>query len=190
MQFELVSRQEATARSDTGKRTQIIQEYVEHVQLLGPDQAGRITLSPGDTMATVRRRLGAAIKATGKNVQIKRVGADIYFCEEARGTPTQECHNLRPLHLIRKTTRLGGHGSWIQGWLLKPTARRPRLAARANRRGCAGSDWNRCGRDEDQNTLAALVKGARSEFLDSGKLLHKIFFGAHAGGIVIRKTVN
>ena len=33
-------------------------------------------------MATVRRRLGAAIKATGKNVQIKRVGADIYFWEE------------------------------------------------------------------------------------------------------------
>ena len=81
-EFELVSRQEATARSDTGKRSQIIQEYVEHVQLLGPDQAGRITLSPGDTMATVRRRLGAAIKATGKNVQIKRVGADIYFWEE------------------------------------------------------------------------------------------------------------
>ena len=81
-EFELVSRQEAMARSDTGKRSQIIREYVEHVQRLGPDQAGRITLSPGDTMATVRRRLGAAIKATGKNVQIKRVGADIYFWEE------------------------------------------------------------------------------------------------------------
>ena len=81
-EFELVSRQEAMARSDTGKRSQIIREYVEHVQLLGPDQAGRITLSPGETMATVRRRLGAAIKATGKNVRIRRAGADIYFWEE------------------------------------------------------------------------------------------------------------
>ena len=62
--------------------SQVIREYVEHVQRLGPDQAGRVTLSPGDTMATVRRRLGAAIKATGKNVQIKRVGTDIYFWEE------------------------------------------------------------------------------------------------------------
>ena len=50
--------------------------------LMFPDQAGRITLSPGETMATVRRRLGSAKKATGKNVQIRRVGGDIYFWEE------------------------------------------------------------------------------------------------------------
>ena len=81
-EFELVSRQEAMARSDTGKRSQVIREYVEHVECLGPDQAGRVTLSPGETMATVRRRLGAAIKATGKNVRIRRVGGDIYFWEE------------------------------------------------------------------------------------------------------------
>ena len=56
------------ARSDTGKRSQVLREYVEHVENLGPDQAGRITLSLGETVATVRRRLGAAIKATGKNV--------------------------------------------------------------------------------------------------------------------------
>lgn len=82
-EFELVSRQEAMARSDTGKRSQVIREYVEHVERLGPDQAGRVTLSPGETMATVRRRLGAAIKATGKNVRIRRVGTDIYFWEES-----------------------------------------------------------------------------------------------------------
>ena len=64
-EFELVSRQEATTRSDTGKRSQIIQEYVEHVQRLGPDQAGRITLSPGDTMATVRRAFGGSHKGDG-----------------------------------------------------------------------------------------------------------------------------
>ena len=81
-EFEVISRQEAKARSDTGKRSQILREYVEHVESLGTDQAGRITLSPGETVATVRRRLGAAIKATGKNVQIKRVGAEIYFWEE------------------------------------------------------------------------------------------------------------
>ena len=81
-EFEVISRQEAMARSDTGKRSQIIREYVEYVESLGPDQAGRITLSPGETVATVHRRLGAAIKATGKNVQIKRGGMDIYFWEE------------------------------------------------------------------------------------------------------------
>ena len=81
-EFEVVTREEATARSDTGKRSQILREYVEHVESLVPDQAGRITLSPGETIPTVRRRLGAAIKATGKNLRIKRVGAEIYFWEE------------------------------------------------------------------------------------------------------------
>ena len=38
--FEIISRQEAMARSDTGKRSQIIREYVEYVQSLGPDQGG------------------------------------------------------------------------------------------------------------------------------------------------------
>ena len=81
-EFEVVSREEAMARSDNGKRSQIVREYVEHVESLGPDQAGRITLSPGETVATVRQRLGAAIKATGKNLQIKRVGAEISFWEK------------------------------------------------------------------------------------------------------------
>ena len=81
-EFEVISRQEAMARSDTGKRSQTIREYVEYVDSLGPDQAGRITLLPGETVPTVRRRLGAAIKATGRSIQIKRVGADIYFWED------------------------------------------------------------------------------------------------------------
>lgn len=50
-----------------------------------------------------------------------------------------------------------------------------RLAGRADRRG-AGNDRGRCGRDGDENTPAALVKGARCEFLDSGKLGMYIYF--------------
>ena len=45
-EFEVISRQEAMARSDTGKLSQVLREYVEHVESLGPDQAGRITSSP------------------------------------------------------------------------------------------------------------------------------------------------
>ena len=40
----------------------------------------------------------------------------------------------------------------------------------AGRCGCAGSDWDRCDRAEDEGALIALIKGARSKFLDSGKL--------------------
>ena len=105
-EFEVISRQEAMARSDTGKRSQTIREYVEYVDSLGPDQAGRITLLPGETVPTVRRRLGAAIKATGRSIQIKRVGADIYFWKTlSRGeggaparTPPPKSYATRQAH--------------------------------------------------------------------------------------------
>ena len=81
-EFEIVSREEALRRSNTGKRAQVLGQYIQYVESLGRDEAGRVTLCPGETMATVRRRLGAAIKTTGKSVQIKRVGMEIYFWEE------------------------------------------------------------------------------------------------------------
>ena len=62
------------------------------------------------------------------------------------------------------------------GLALEGTARRPRLAGRAERCGCAGSDRGRCDCDGDKNTLAALVKGARCEFFDSGKLRTFFYF--------------
>ena len=59
-----------------------------------------------------------------------------------RGTPTQECHGLRPLHRLREPTSSERPGPRIQGWLLKATAGGPRLAGRGGRRGGAGSDWD------------------------------------------------
>ena len=77
-------------------------------------------------------------------------------------TPPARAHHFRE-----------GPGPWIQGWFLKPTAKPPRLAERSGGCGCAGSDSDRCGRDGDENALAA-----RCEFLDSCKLLHTIFLGS------------
>ena len=80
-QFEVVPRQEAMMASSTG-RAEILQEYVKHIERLAFDQAVRVTPSDGETVATVRRRLGAAVKASGRNIQIKRVGAETYLWEE------------------------------------------------------------------------------------------------------------
>ena len=52
------------------------------IEQLGRDEAGKLTPSDGETIATVRRRLGSAVKASGKSIQIKRAGAEIYFWEE------------------------------------------------------------------------------------------------------------
>ena len=90
--FELVSREEAQARTATpGKRTQIVQEYLSYITQLKEGQSGKLQPGPEETVATVRRRLGSAAKVSGKNVVIKRTGDEIYFWVEPaakrRGRP-------------------------------------------------------------------------------------------------------
>jgi hypothetical protein len=81
-EFELVPRQQAITSSSTRSRSDVIREYSQFIGQLGRDEAGKITPSDGETVATVRRRLGSAVKASGKSMQIKRLGAEIYFWEE------------------------------------------------------------------------------------------------------------
>ena len=80
--FEVVPLQQAIASSSTRGRTDAIREYSQFIEQLGRDKAGKLTPSDGETVATVRRRLGSAVKASGKNIQIKRVGAEVFFWEE------------------------------------------------------------------------------------------------------------
>ena len=81
-EFELVPRQQAIVSSSAGARSDAIREYSQFIEQLGRDEAGKLTASDGETVATVRRRLGLAVKASGKNMQIKRVGVEVFFWEE------------------------------------------------------------------------------------------------------------
>ena len=82
-EFQVVTLREAMMSSTaTGKRAQLAQEYAGYTGRLGPDEAGRLTPSDGETVATVRRRLGSAARVSGKSIQIKSVGNDIYFWED------------------------------------------------------------------------------------------------------------
>lgn len=85
-EFEVVPRHHAMMASSTRGRSDAIQEYIQHLEQLRPDGAGKLTPSDGETFATVRRRLGSAVKASGRSIQIKRVSAEIYFWEEPRKT--------------------------------------------------------------------------------------------------------
>ena len=79
--FEVISREAAVARSYIVESSQVMSEYVEYLQQLGPGQVGRITPSPADSIATIHRRLQAAIWASGKDVEMELVGEVIYFGE-------------------------------------------------------------------------------------------------------------
>ena len=77
--FELMPLDAAMAQSATGKRAQIIGEYVGYIEELKAGQAGKLQVTAGEKVAGVRRRLGAAARAAGKDLAIRRVGDEIYF---------------------------------------------------------------------------------------------------------------
>ncbi len=67
-----------------GKRAQILQEYLIYIDQLTREQAGRLVAGAGETTATVRRRIGAAARAAGHKLTIRRAGDEVYFWTEGR----------------------------------------------------------------------------------------------------------
>ncbi len=77
--FDQVPLQEAMLRTSTGARAQVIQEYLGYIEQLAEGQSGRLQLAEGESVATIRRRLGEAVKLSGKEITIRRSGDEIYF---------------------------------------------------------------------------------------------------------------
>ncbi len=78
--LDIVPIEEAKVKSASeGKRAQILQEYLGYIDQLKSGEAGRLVAGAGETTATVRRRIGAAASAAGKNLTIRRAGDEVYF---------------------------------------------------------------------------------------------------------------
>ena len=83
--FDRVPLGEAKKKTASGKRAQMIAEYVRFIEQLGDGEAGRLQAAEGETLATVRRRLGTAGRQLERNLTIRRTGDEIYFwAEETR----------------------------------------------------------------------------------------------------------
>ena len=74
----------ASESASVRKRAQILQEYSGYIDQLKSGQAGRLVPGDGETVSTIRRRIGAAARQAGKNLFIKRVGDEVYFLVEKR----------------------------------------------------------------------------------------------------------
>ena len=80
--FDQVPLGEAKMKTTSGKRAQIIAEYVRYIEQLGDGEAGRLQAAEGEPITTVRRRLGAAARQLEKSLTIRRTGDEIYFWTE------------------------------------------------------------------------------------------------------------
>ncbi len=91
--FDIVPVSEARTRSATGKRAALIQEYVGYIQRVAPGEAGRLTVSEGETTQALRRRLNAAAEALGTSLDVRRTANAVYFWgaeRRRRGRPRKE----------------------------------------------------------------------------------------------------
>jgi hypothetical protein len=77
--FEVVSLADAEINSSTGKRAEIMKEYLGYIGQLPKGKAGRLQVSQAETAGAVRRRLGAAARMAGKSLVIRRTNDEIYF---------------------------------------------------------------------------------------------------------------
>lgn len=77
--LEVVSRSEAELKTTGTARAESLREYIDFIEGLGTGQAGRLQAKEGETLRTVRRRLGDAGRLGGKDLVIKKDGQVIYF---------------------------------------------------------------------------------------------------------------
>ena len=93
--FNQVPLQEAMLKTATGKTAQINQEYLGYIEQLTEGQAGRLRPGESESVATVRRRLGVAAKLSGKEINIKRQGNEVYFWVQQEPRPRRQRRESR-----------------------------------------------------------------------------------------------
>lgn len=91
--FSTLSVAEARARSATGKRAALLQEYVGYIEHVGPGEAGKLEAGEGETTQAIRRRLSTAAEALGKRLEFRRTDSTVYFWAadgRRRGRPRKD----------------------------------------------------------------------------------------------------
>ena len=80
VKFEVMSQTRAEMDSATGRRAEIMAEYIGYLNQLKDGEAGVLTVSSADESPTALcRRIGKAAQAAGKEIVIRRKDDAIYF---------------------------------------------------------------------------------------------------------------
>ena len=82
-QFSSIAIEEAQRLTGISKRERELAAYLVNVNELSTGAAGKVVPSEGETLATVRRRLGDAIRRSGRDFEIKRTDDAVYYWVKA-----------------------------------------------------------------------------------------------------------
>ena len=78
--FRRVPREETSGRRPAvNPAAAQLKQYQGYIKKVPTGETGRLTPGKGETLAAVRRRLGAAAKALGVQLKMKRVGDRVFF---------------------------------------------------------------------------------------------------------------
>ncbi len=77
--FSTMSVQEALRLTGGGKRQKDLAAYLESINSLDRGSAGVVEPSQGESLSTVRRRLGDAARLSGREIEIRRGEGAVYF---------------------------------------------------------------------------------------------------------------
>ena len=78
--FRRVSREETSSRRRAvNPALTRLKQYQGYIKKVPTGETGRLTPGKGETPAAVRRRLGAAAKALGVQLTVKRIGDRVFF---------------------------------------------------------------------------------------------------------------
>ena len=78
-QFTTTSLEEAQRLTGGGKREKDLAAYLESVNGLVVGTAGKVVPAEGETLSTVRRRVGDAARRSGRDFEIRRTEDAVYF---------------------------------------------------------------------------------------------------------------
>ena len=77
--FRRVPREEVNGRPTASPVLLRLKQYQGYIKRVAAGQTGRLSPAKGETPAAIRRRLGAAAKALGVQLTVKRVGDRVFF---------------------------------------------------------------------------------------------------------------
>ena len=77
--FTTLSAEQAQLITGRDKRLKELADYIRNVSSLPFGRVGKVVPSEGETLSTVRRRLGDAIRRSGRNMEIERTDDAVYY---------------------------------------------------------------------------------------------------------------